>query len=66
MRSLSKLLLFAIVLSWWAGSAREAVAQATCWCEIDTVYSTGERNITQLDLTVPSIQDTMIAWSTHT
>jgi hypothetical protein len=48
MQGLGKLLLFAFVLCWWGGSASEAFAQATCWCEIDSI---GGSNVSQLDLT---------------
>lgn len=51
MQLLKKLVCLAVVLASYGGSAKEAFAQATCWCEIDTVYSTGERNASQLDLT---------------
>ena len=52
-----KLVLFATILACCSGSAREAFAWVTCWCEIDTVWSNGTRNASQMDLT------TAVNWS---
>jgi len=51
MRLLKKFVLFAAILICFGGSAREAFAWVTCWCEIDTTWSDGSRNTSQLDLT---------------
>ncbi len=50
MRNWRRLVLLAVVLCWWGGSARVALAWVTCWCEIDTVGSDGKRT-SQQDLT---------------
>ena len=51
MRSLRRILLFAVVVCWWGGSARPAFAWATCWCEIATASSDGTYNASQVSLT---------------
>ncbi len=47
MRIQKKMVLFTAILACCGGSAKEAFAWVTCWCEIDTVGS----NTSQLDLT---------------
>lgn len=51
MRSPRQLLLLAVVLCWWGGSASPAFATATCWCEIATAWSDGTYNAVQVSLT---------------